>query len=325
MELTSEQIIEAITTKPELVGQILPTLETTDVVKSLITNKADSIYKTKIGEEVSAIYKRLDDDAFEILGERPGNNEDGTKMKTYNFLKNNLYKELKELREQKDSLSKDAKVQELEGKIKELTENGGGKHVQSIFDQAKQNWESEKKQYLKQIQDAASNNETFQKKTAIANALQQIKFNPDVTESIKKMVLNTAENELIKNSKFENNELVFLNADGTPSLNAEYKPKNALEALTAMEAIKDISLKSDPKKGGGADPKIVGSIKTVTVEGKDVKSIVLPEGSFKTKTEFNAAITKALLDSGITRRMDDWDKLSVKAYKEYNVSSLPIN
>lgn len=323
MEITKDNIAEMIK-DPTFISDILPAITSSEVVTTLIDNKSDATYKAKIGEEVSNIHKQYDDDMFEVLGMRPGNNEDGTKMKTYKYIKDVLYKELKSLKGQKESLTKDAEVIKLNGEIEVLKKGGGIAHIQGIHDSAIEAWGIKEKGYLKQIQDAGTNSETFQKKTAIVSALNQIKFNPDITESIKKMVLDNAEADLIKNSKFVENKLVFLKADGTPAVNDEYKPKSAFESLMSMEAIKDISLKADNKKGGGADATIVGSLKTVTIEGKDVKSIILPEGSFKTKTEFNNEITKALLASGFTRRDDEWNDLSKKAYLEHKVSKLPI-
>lgn len=322
MEITQEQIIEAITKKPELINGILPTVTNSEVGKTLIENKANLIYQDKIGEEVKRIHQQYDDDIFSTLGERPGTGEDGQKQKTYDYAKK-LYTELKELRGQKDSLSKDAKVVELQTKIDQLTKDGGGSHIQSIFDQAKATWETEKQTYLKQINDSKSENETFQKKTEIQNAISRLKFNPDTPESIKKMVISNVENQLVNSSKLENGKLVFLDTEGKPVLDpTTYTPKDAFGMVSSMDAIKDISLKEN-KGGGGATTEIHGSIQTTKVEGKDAKKLILPEGSFKTKIEFQSVAEKALIDSGITRRDPQWDTLKTEAYKEYKVSELP--
>lgn len=322
MEITKENISEVLKDE-NFIKDILPSITASESVTTLITNKADAEFKSKIEDEVRTMYGNADDDMFGILGERPGTLDGGVKQKTYEKQKD-LYTELKTLRDQKSSLTKDAKVVELLGEIEKLKKDGGGSHVQSVFDQAKDDWKKEKDGYLKTISDASTNNDSFKKRTEIASAMREIKFNPDVTESIKKMVLDNVEKELIQNSKFENDKLVYLKADGKLALNAEFKEKSTLEMLKSNEAIKDISLKSENKRGGGADTTIVGSIHTTSVEGKDTKKLVLPEGSFKSKTEFGIEADKALFASGLTKRDDDFDKLKNQAYKEYKVADMPI-
>lgn len=322
MEVTKENISEVLKDE-NFINDILPSITESELVTSLIANKADAEYKSKIEEEVRTMYGKADDDMFGILGERPGSKDNGSKQKTYEKQKE-LYSELKGLREKEQSLTVDARVIELNSKIETLKKDGGGSHVQAVFDQAKDDWKEEKEGYLKTISDASTNNDSFKKRTEIASAMREIKFNPDVTESIKKMVLDNVEKELIQNSKFENDKLVYLKADGKPALNAEFKEKSTLEMLKSNEAIKDISLKSENKRGGGADTTIVGSIHTTSVEGNDTKKLVLPEGSFKSKTEFGIEADKALFASGLTKRDGDFDKLKNQAYKEYKVADMPI-
>jgi hypothetical protein len=317
-----QEIIEAFKANPTLIEGVLPTIVETEIGKTFIENKSKVIYESKIGDEVKKIHDMYDNDIFESLGVRAGTKEDGSKEKTYEFAKK-LYGELKDLRGQKDSLSKDAKVKELEGQIELLKKEGGGQFIQETFEKAKQTWETEKKTYLDQITNSKTENETFQKRTTIQSALQNIKLNPDTPESIRKMVLASAENEMIKNSKFEDGKLVFLDADGKVSIDSSYKPKDAFQVLSTMDAIKDISLKDGKEKsGGGADKTIIGSIQTTTVEGKDTKTLILQEG-IKTKMEFIEVSEKALLASGISKRDPLWDELKNKAYKELNIGALP--
>lgn len=324
MELTKEQIIEAVTAKPELVGEILPTIQENDAIKGLITNKADVIYKEKIGEEVKNIYGQFDNDAFSIIGEKPEVDENGRAVqKTYDFYKQKLA-ELKELREQKGSLTKDAEVQRLTAEVERLKTEGGAKHVQEVFDTAKQAWETEKTAFQQQLEEARNQGVDFQKKTAISSAVRELKFNPDVPESLRKMAIATAERQLVANSKIEDGKLVFLDENGKVAIDqTKYEPMTAIQMLNQMDAIKDISLKVDDPKGGGAKPTINGQIQTTTVEGKDTKKLVLPAGSFKTKAEFQEVAEKALLDAGISRRHPDFTKLKDQAYIELKVSELP--
>jgi hypothetical protein len=322
MEAT--QILEAFKANPTLIESILPTVIESEAGKTLIENKSKIVYESKIGEEVKKIHDLYDNDIFENLGVRAGTKEDGSKEKTYEFAKK-LFVELKGLRGQKDSLTKDAEVIRLQGQIDLLKQEGGGKFIEEQFEKSKLAWGTEKEGYIKQINDTKTENETFQKRTSIQSAMNNIKFNPDTPESIKKMVLANVEGMMIQNSKFEDGKLVFLDADGKVSIDAStYKPKDAIQVLNGMDAIKDISLKGDKEKGGGgADPTIIGSIKTTKVEGKDdVKDLMLPEG-IKTKTQFVEESEKALLASGITRRDKQWDILKNKAYNELKVAEMP--
>jgi len=321
MEITKEQINEAIQKDPTLVESILPTIIETEKAKELITSKADLIFQEKIGEEVKKIHNQYDDDVFSVLGERAGTGDDGQKLKTYDFLKLK-YKELKDLKEQKDSLTKDAKVVELQNEIDKLKTDGGAKHVQSIFDQARQNWETEKTTYLQQIEDSKKENETFMKSTEIKSAISRLKFNPDTPDSIKQMVISNVESQLLKESKIEEGKLVFVDQHNKPLVGQDHKIKSAFDVLMSLDAIKDITT-SEEKGGGGAKTEIHGSIQTTNVEGKDTKKLILPEGSFKSKVEFINVSEKALMDSGITRKDPEWDRLKNEAYLEYKVSELP--
>lgn len=322
MEITVEQIVEAIKTKPEIVTGILPTLTEVEAVKKLIDNKADSIFKTKIDEEISKTHSKYDDDMFAKLGERPGQKPDGTKEKTYEKL-NSLLSELADLREKKDGLTKDAEVARLTGEIEKLKSEGGGAQIQKIFDEAKVEWNKKEQTLNEKI--AELNNKTIegQVKNDIAAGIASIKFNPDVSETVKKIVLNQVENDLLKNSKIENGKTLFLKPDGTTYLNSSYEPMNASEVLASLDGIKEISLKENAGGGGQAPTVINGQIKTTTVDGKDTKKLELPTGSFTTKKAFIEVAEKALIDAGITKRDPNWDNLKNGAYNDYNVKDLP--
>lgn len=323
MEITKDNIADVLKNE-EFKKDILPAITTSEAVKTMIENNAKVQYQSKIDEEVSTIHSKYDDDMFTILGVRPGTGDDGKKIKTYEAIKT-LYTELKGLRDQKESLTKDAKVIELNAKIKKLTEEGGGKHIQEIFDASKLTWDKEKEGFEKTITDLQGTTIDFQKKTEISNAVRGIKFNPDTPESIKKMVLENVEQKLMAGSKIQDNKIVFIDTDGKPIIDpVSHSPKTAEQMLATMDAIKDISLKDDNKKGGGADSTIKGSIQTTTVEGKDTKKLILPEGSVTTQTQFIEVAEKALIDSGLTRRDTEWDELKNKAFKELKVAEMPI-
>jgi hypothetical protein len=323
MEVTQQQIIEALTKNPDWIGGVMPTIQESEVVQKLINNKATAIYQSKIDDEIKAIHTQYDNDLFEILGERP-ENKDGKKQKTYDKLKE-IYSELKTLRETKDSLNKDAKVKELQDQIEKLKNEGGGKHIQEQFDQAKLKWEQREAELNTKIEELGSERTKFLKEGPINEALAQIKFTPETPESVKQMVLNSAKSELINKSELRDGKLVFVGEDGKVEMNSKYEPKSAIERVMEMEAVKDISLKDDGKKGGGAEPNIQGGVITTSVEGKDVKKLNLPEGSFKSKAQFIKVAEKALTDAGFTVRDKEWTTLKDQAYKDHKVSELPTS
>lgn len=317
-----QAIIDAIKENPSLVDGVLPTIQESDKFKTLLENKSKAMFDENISTHVAGIYKKDDDQIFDILGIKPKVKDDGTKQKT-NELKKELFEELKQLKSQKDSLSKDAKVIELQAQIDKLKEEGGGKHIQEVFDGAKQAWESKENEYKTTIQNLQGETIDFQKRSQINEAVKGLKLDPNIPESIRNMAIQNAENELMQNSEIKDGKLIFLNAEGKPAINqVTFEPMNASDMLAGVAAIKDISLKDANQKGGGADPKIDGSVKTIKVEGKDVEKLNVPAG-YKTRLEFIQLAEKAMLDSGITKRDPRWDKLKNDAYKELKIQDLP--
>lgn len=319
--VTQEQIIEAITENPELVSAILPTIQTTDAVKNLITAQANSVYQAKIGDEVRSIHEQYDNDLFEVLGERPGQ-KDGQKQKTYDKMKE-IFGELKDLRGVKDSLSKDAKVVELTSQIEKLKAEGGGSFIKEQFDTAKANWDELESGYKSKIQTLSDSQTSYQKQGPINDALSQIKFTPETPESVKKMVIESARQQLLDSSELRDGALALLGKDGKVLMNADSALMTPLEFVMSMDAIKDISLKANDKNGGGANTTIEGGIITTSVEGKDVKKLNIPQGSVKSKVQFQKVTEKALTDAGFTVRDKEWTALKDQAYIEHKVGELP--
>lgn len=319
-----QAIIEAIKENPSIVEGIFPTVVESEFGKSSISNRVEAEYKSKIGEEVSKLHSRYDEDAFSILGEKPKENEDGSKEKTYDFIKRKL-SDLKRLSEMEKSLSTDEMIKKLTADLEKAKTEGGGKQIQAEYEEAKRLWEGQKQEYEGRISTMISSATEGVIKTEIANGLTGLKFNADVPESVRGIVLRNAEAEILKNAKIDETtkKVVFYGEDGKPLLNSTtYAPKTAAEVLAEMPSIKDIILK-DAKSGGGASEKLDGNIKTITVDGKTEEVLEIPAGSFTTQLEFIAEAEKALLASGITRKNPKWDELKNKAYRELNVSSLP--
>ena len=321
MEL--QQIIEAIKADPKIAEGILPTISESEAYKKAVENKAEAIFKSKIDEEVNKTHSRYDEDIFAVLGERPEQREDGTKEKTYEKAKK-LFEELKTLRGKKDSLTKEAEVQRLTAEIENLKKEGGGKFIQEQFEQAKAQWNAEKTELQKLLKDKEAEIVSGQIGNIVATGFAGLQTNPDISDTIKSVILDNEKARIIKNSKIENGKVVFLTEDGKPLLNpTTYEPMTITEVLSSSKAIQEITLKKQGTQGGGADPIVKGALKTVKVDGKDEKSLELPAGAFKSKKEFIEVAEKALIDAGVTRNNPEWDTLKNKAYKDYNVYELP--
>lgn len=322
MEITLEQVLEAIGKNPSLIDGLLKPVLDSESGKKAVSTIVDTEVKAKIGEEISKTHGGYDNDMFTILGERPAEKSDGSKQKSYEKAKE-LFTELAELRKTKDSLSKDAEVQRLTAALDKAIKEGGGEIIQRNFDAAKEKWDHEKADYEKRISEGQKAVDQAIIKNAIAGATAQIQFNPDVSETLKKLALNTATDQLLKSAKVENEKVVFLDNDGKPVLMQNgYEPADALDVLTGLDIIKEVTL-TEAAKGGGAPPVHKAEIRTAKVDGKDSRTLTIPKGSFKTKAQFIEVAEKTLIENGITKTDPDWDRLKTEAYKEHNVSVLP--
>lgn len=320
MAIELKDITEALSSNAELLTGVTNHVLSTDTGKDVISNKANLIFEEKISEHVSGIYQKDDEQIFELLGVKPKVLEGGVKQKT-NDLKKELFTELAELRKQKDSLSKDAAVIQLQNQIEELKKNGGGAHWEKTFNTESEKWKAEREELLKRVSEAENGVTNFRKQSDIEVGLRSLKFNEDIPEAARKALINMTVNNLINNSKVEGESVVYLDEKGAQISNSEYKPESAENILKS--ALKDILVVTDNNGGGGAPATVTGSIETKNVEGKDVKTLNLPESSFKTKTEFLKVSEEALLKSGVKRTDADWDVLKNEAYNRYKVANMP--
>lgn len=322
--MEAKEITTAIETNPELLKELVPDLMPkileTDKGKEIITNRAESIYQEKITGEVSKIHSQYDSDMETILGEKPSTLEDGTKEKTYDKIKG-LYTELKTLREQKESLSKDNAIKALNDQIEELKKNGGGSHWEKTFNTEKEKWTTERNSLNERLKNAETQQTVFQKKTDIESALRGFKWREDVPESARKALINVAVDQMVKQSKIENGRVIYLDDNGAQINDVEYKAESAKGVL--MRSLKDIIHNENRGGGGGAPTILNGSLEKSTIDGIEVQKLILNDKLFSTKTEFLKVAEKALLESGIGRHDSEWDQIKNDAYKRYNVEKMP--
>lgn len=319
MEITQEQIVEALSTNQELLTGVTSHIIGTDKGKEIVTNRANQIYNENFGVEVDNIHSRYSQDAFEVLGEKPEVDNNGNKVKASDFIKSKL-SELKKLREIKESLSVDKEVARLTEENAKLKEEGGGGHWKQTFDIEKQKWSSEKEDLTSKLNDLNKNLYTSAVQSNIEAGRAGLKFNPDIPESAINAMYETVKADLIKNSKKDGETIVFLREDGSAITDAEYKPADA--SFILKERMKDVLLKNDVT-GGKAQEHIVGSIKTTTVDGKDTKALVLDKTKFTNRVEFQNVAKEALKAEGLTRNDPEYLSLLDDAYKSYKVDELP--
>lgn len=325
MEL--QAILDALKENPSLIEGVLPTIVESEKGKEAINNRVNAQVKDKVDEATRNIYQNLDNDMETILGRRPKRLENGDKEKTYDVIKG-IYKDLKELEDKKDSLNKDAEVKRLNDKIEELKKEGGAATVQAYFDAAKEQWTEEKTNLKNQLEKLQGDNEASLKGYQIDAALAGLKFAPEIPESMINIAKANVREQLLSKSQLDNGKIVFLGNDGKPLMDkTSYNPLSASEMIKGLDIVKDIIITDDKSKGGGgADPNFKGGVQTIKVQGKDdTLKLVFPEGAIKSKTQFQDVAEKALIEKGITRENPQWDELKTEAYKEYNVSELPIS
>ena len=323
MEITVEQIVEAIKKDPAIVTGVMPTLQENEVVKTYVENKAKETFDANIGAKVKEIHDKYDETIFNVLGERPGQSEDGSKQKTYDFLTSKLT-DLKGFNEKKELIDKDAVVLDLKGQIETLKQSGGGAFAEKLLKETQEEFTRAKADWQTKFDNQAKDTENLRKGYVVKTALAGLKISEEMPESVRKLILGSAESDLMAASKFEGDTLVFLNPDGTVKKNkSTLAPMTAQEVLGGMEALKSIIKPEGGQKGGGARPE-VGKIEKKHVEGKDVERIELAAGSFTTQVEFIKIVEQSLQQAGVLVTDPRFTTLKNKAFKEYDVSKLPI-
>lgn len=321
-----QAILDAFTANPSLIDGVLPAVTSSAAGKKLIEDRAGILYKENIGEEVKKIYGRIDDEIFKVLGKRPEPTADGGLEKTYVFLNKELtnYKKLLDI---EGTLNADDRIKALEAEKQKLLGEGAAKFVKEQWDAATDVWKGEKETLEGEITTLKTSTVDSSKKAEIATGISTLKFNPDISDTMRNMMLGNVESELMKNSKMEDGKVVFLTADGKPILNStQTGPATAAEVLAGIEGIKEITLKADKTPGGGAPTVIVGKVQSRKDDkGNDVKSLDLgPKGTFTSKVAFVNAFEKGMADAGITKGDPEYAAIEKETYDSHDVKSLPV-
>lgn len=326
MEITTEQIIEAIKANENLVTGILPSIQESAQFKTMFDNKVQHEYTTRIGSEVEKIHSQYDKQFHEHLGQGPGTREDGTKQKTYEYL-NQVLIDYKKLKDGNAAVSVDARVKELERELEKARNGGPGREVYNELNEVRRLAAENQTKWEKQLAEKNQEISSFQKNTMIDSAIAQLKFNPDVPESLRGIVLNSVKQKLSNTSEIKEGMLIFKDANGNPLLNQQtYANISVSDMLKQMDEIKQITIDpSTQQQGGGAATSVPGRVATQQVEGKDQKRLQISPGSFTTQAEFFAIANKALQAAGIPVTDMQYSKLRDAAFIEHQVSKLPSN
>lgn len=289
------------------------TQEQVNAIIQLSTNDENSVLGTRIGE----IYRQMDTTIATATGIQRNGDE-----KTYKYLEramqetttktNGLTSQIAELTKEKSRLEKviaeggaDAETKkQLAQAQKDLTA------VQKQFAEVKNELDTTKANHAKEIFGIHVDAE-------IAQALVGVKFNDNISESLKNLAISSASAKIKGyNPQFIDNgkggkQLAFIDENGLTKNN----PNNGLQPYTAkellIEELKTYNVIAEGSNGGGG-----------TNPNPNNPTIVT---GARTQVEAQALIEKQLLAKGMTKTSQEYFDEFDKLWKEGNYASLPLN
>ncbi len=298
----------------------------TDAQKLAITVLSKNDEASVIGTKIGALHGQYDSDILGISGISKTEGE-----KTYDYLKRvlNDYKTKldgsKTLSAQLEASKK--KVTELETKLA----NGGSdeaikqqlKDARHQVSQLQTQLTSKTEELDKAKKDYEKKEKDIQVNYAFANATSGLKFKADVSEPVKKILLEAAKDEILAKGTPDfiddgqgGKKLVLRDVAG----NTLNNPKNNLNPYTLEELVKETCLKDvidtgKQQPGGGTKP-------STSTEGS--QSLILDLSGAKTQREADIQIETYLLSTGLTRDNVEFGDKALEIRNENNVSNLPI-
>jgi len=282
--------------------------------------KLETIFNNALGQRIGEIHGQYDADILAVTGRQKPSG-----VKTYEHMKS-ILTEFKnntsgeELKSQLEALK--AEKQTLEEKLK----SGEGSEVwtakiqekDNMINQLKTGFEAEKNEWQKQLAEkdqrmtANQENQEFDKAfsglkrkdySVISESLQQAAFKQEVADL-------KAETTRV----FENGKMIFKDKDGKTLLNKKnnLEPYTATELLAERKAIKDILDEGKHAAGAGTGAQGVNNKVSISI------------GAAKTRVEGTEAIRTALFAEGLTVNDPEFQKRFDTAYKENEISKLPL-
>ncbi len=313
-------------TKEMLTGDaILGTL--TEEQMNAITTLSKNDEEAVIGGRFREVYNRLD----ETIARETGIARDGDE-KTYNYLER-AAKQLAAKANSVDGLN--AKVNELtreRDRYKKAVEEGAADeqlkkqlsqaqadlaNVRTMYDELKNESDAMKQQHATEMLGLQVDNE-------IRGAVGGIKFKAEFPKQVTDTILQQAIGKVKgMNPEFIDDgqggkRLVFKNPDGSEMRN----PDKRLEPYTAGELLtkelKSMGVLDEGRKaaGGGTSPSAGG--------GNGGGQVAVDISMARTQTEAQEIIAKQLMQQGMTNGSKEFQEAMTQAWKDNNVTSLPI-
>ena len=311
--MTIEEIIAQANENPEFLTGLSEYVIGTDHGKGVLENYAKAEFDKRIGEEIAKVHNKYDEDVFEILGEKRGEN-----VKTYDFIKEKL-KVLKE----SSSAESAKKVKELEAKLKEIQESSeAGKHWKSIHEESVSKFQKEREELEAKYKALEEKGIRGDINADLSKGLTGLKFISSIPEGAMQTIIDSKREAIIKSAKIVDGKVVYYKEDGTPLLNSTFANANSNEVWA--EILKDF-IDTNGGKGSGADNDInknVGGFKK-GADGK-VTSFEIDRSTFTTKSEFTQRIKEVATKAGVAYGTTDYQNLVKEAYERYEVAKLPL-
>lgn len=299
----------------------------TDAQKAAIAELSKNDEATVIGTKIGALHGQYDADILNASGITKNNGE-----KSYDYLKRVLGDYKTKLDSSKTlaaqlKTSQD-KVAELEKKI---AEGAADESLKQQLKDAKHQvvqLQTQLTQKGEELTKAKSEYEQKEKNLqvgfAFTNATAGIKFKAGIAESVQKILLSAAKDEILAKGTPDfiddgkgGKKLVLRDENG----NTLNNPKNNLNPYTLDELILETSLK-DVIDTGKQQPG--GGTKPITNNQNQNVSTVLDLSGIKTQIDADRAIETYLLSTGLTRDSAEFGDKVLEIRNENNVSELPI-
>ena len=309
----------------EMLNNNSATAALTEAQKAAIAELSKNDEATVIGTKIGALHGQYDTDIFNITNTPKNNGE-----KSYDYLKRILsdYKNKADatsaIQTKLDAANKE--VSELKTKIEKGSQDAVLKQqlrdaqnqviqLQSQLTKKQEELTTKEAEYKSEIKSA-------QVDFAFTNAVSGIKFKDGVSESVQKILINAAKNEILAKGTpdfiegSDGNKKFVLRDENNNTIN---NPKNNLNPYTLKELIMETSLKDvidtgKQQPGGGTKPIMTnnGAAGTLDLSG------------IATQVAADSAIEKYLLASGVTRDNPEFGVKLLEIRNENNVSELPI-
>ena len=293
-----------------------------EAIALLSKNDEDSVIGTKFRE----VYNRLD----ETIARETGVQRNGDE-KTYNYLERaarelagkansveGLNTKIHELTAERDRLKKTIEDGVVDEKVKKDLAQAQ-RDLQSITEQ----YNTLKASYDKQAADHAAELMNFRIDNELAAAKGGIKFKAELPQTATDVLMQQAvtkikalKHEFIDDGK-GGQRLVFKDANDAIIRNAEkqLEPITIGDLLTRELKAMGVLDEGRQAAGGGTRPPQVHSTET---------GIVIDLAGVRTQNEAQELIAQTLMKQGLTNGSKAFQEAMTKAWKDNNISSLPI-